>query len=157
MIGRDTRGRGSYLEGVMANVMTRRETLRRGLAAAGALALVPEWALPVLAQGEVDVPFTDIPATFNPSPADGARRFLDLRTIDGLITPTDQFFFIQHYDKPEIDVSAYRLKFTGLVGKPAELSLAELRSMSAVDVLNGYECSGNSARAQQGLTSNGRF
>ena len=84
----------------MANVITRRETLKRGLAAAGALALVPEWALPALAQGEVDVPFTDIPATFNPSPTDGARRFLDLRKIDGFITPTDQFFFIQHYNKP---------------------------------------------------------
>ena len=141
----------------MANAMTRRETLKRGLAAAGALALVPEWALPALAQGDVDVPFTDIPATFNPSPADGARRFLDLRKIDGLITPTDQFFFIQHYNKPEIDGAAYRLKLTGLVGKPAELSLADLRSMPAVDVVNGYECSGNSARAQQGLSSNGRF
>ena len=53
--------------------MTRRETLKRGLAAAGALALVPEWALPALAQGEVDVPFTDIPATFNSSPPDGEQ------------------------------------------------------------------------------------
>mgnify|MGYP003575251179 CR=1 FL=1 len=141
----------------MAKAMTRRETLKRGIVAAGALALVPEWALPALAQGEVDVPFTDIPATFNPSPADGARRFLDLRTIDGLITPADQFFFIQHYNKPEIDAAAYRLKVTGLVSKRVELSLADLRSMSPVDVINGYECSGNSARAQQGLSSNGRF
>jgi DMSO/TMAO reductase YedYZ molybdopterin-dependent catalytic subunit len=141
----------------MANGMTRRDTLRRGIAAAGALVLVPEWALPALAQGDVDVPFTDIPATFNPSPADGARRFLDLRKIDGLITPADQFFFIQHYNKPEIDGGAYRLKVTGLVGKPAELSLADLRSMPSTEVVNGYECSGNSARAQQGLSSNGRF
>jgi DMSO/TMAO reductase YedYZ molybdopterin-dependent catalytic subunit len=141
----------------MARELTRRETLKRGLAAAGALAIVPEWALPALAQGEVDVPFTDIPQSFNPSPADGARRFLDIRKIDGLLTPTDQFFFIQHYDKPEIDPQAYRLKITGLVSKPTELSLAELQSMRAVDVVNGYECSGNSGRAVQGLTSNGRF
>jgi DMSO/TMAO reductase YedYZ molybdopterin-dependent catalytic subunit len=141
----------------MATPMTRRETLKRGIAAAGALAVVPDWALPALAQGDVDVPFTDIPATFNPSPADGARRFLDLRKIDGLITPTDQFFFIQHYNKPELDGAAYRLKITGLVGKPGELSLADLRSMPSTEVVNGYECSGNSARAQQGLSSNGRF
>ena len=107
----------------MASDMTRRDTLKRGLAAAAMLALVPEWALPALAQGEADVPFIDIPESFNPSPADGARRFLDLRTIDGLVTPTDRFFFIQHYDKPQIDAAAYRLKITGLVGKPAELSL----------------------------------
>jgi DMSO/TMAO reductase YedYZ molybdopterin-dependent catalytic subunit len=137
--------------------MTRRETLKRGLAVTGALALVPDWALPVLAQGETDVPFTDIPATFNPAPADGARRMLDLRKIDGLITPADQFFFIQHYDKPEINGSNYRLRLTGLVNKPAELSLADLRGMSSTDIVNGYECSGNSARSQQGLSSNGRF
>ena len=137
--------------------MTRRETLRRGLAAVGVLALVPEWALPGLAQGEVDVPFTDVPATFNFSPADGARRFLDLRKIDGPITPTDQFFFIQHYNKPELDAATYRLKVTGLVAKLAELSLGDLQSMRSVEVVNGYECSGNSARSVQGLSSNGRF
>jgi DMSO/TMAO reductase YedYZ molybdopterin-dependent catalytic subunit len=118
---------------------------------------VPDWALPALAQGEVDVPFTDVPATFNFSPPDGARRFLDLRTIDGLITPTDRFFFIQHYNKPELDAAAYRLKLTGLVSKPTELSLGDLQSMRSVDVVNGYECSGNSARSVQGLSSNGRF
>jgi len=137
--------------------MTRRQTLKRGLAAAGALALVPEWALPALAQGETDVPFTDIPATFNFSPPNGNNRFLDLRRIDGLMTPADQFFFIQHYNKPEIDAASYRLKFTGLVSKPTELSLAELQSMRSVDIVNGYECSGNSARSVQGLSSNGRF
>ena len=137
--------------------MTRRETLRRGAAAAALLALVPEWALPALAQGEVDVPFTDVPATFNPAPANGARRMLDLRKIDGAITPNDQFFFIQHYNRPEIDLATYKLKFTGLVTKPAELTLADLQGMKSVDLVNGYECSGNSGGAVQGLSSNGRF
>ena len=109
--------------------ITRRETLRLGLSAAAGLALVPEWALPALAQGEVDVPFTDFPANFSTGPADGARRTIDLRKIDGLITPTDQFFFIQHYDKPQVDGASYRLKLTGLVSKPVELSLADLQSM----------------------------
>ena len=53
------------------DALTRRDTLRLGLSAAG-LALIPEWALPALAQGEVDVPFTDFPANFVTSPADGA-------------------------------------------------------------------------------------
>jgi len=141
----------------MPTQMTRRETLKRGVAAASLLALVPEWALPALAQGETDVPFTDVPATFNTGPADGARRLLDIRKIDGFITPTDQFFFIQHYNKPDIDPAAFRLNVTGLVSRPAELSLADLRAMRSVDVVNGYECSGNSPRAMQGLSSNGRF
>ena len=34
------------------NEMTRRDTLRLGLTTAAGLALVPEWALPVLAQGD---------------------------------------------------------------------------------------------------------
>jgi DMSO/TMAO reductase YedYZ molybdopterin-dependent catalytic subunit len=136
--------------------MTRRDTLKLGTAAALA-ALVPEWAVPALAQGDVDVPFTDIPATFNPSPANGARRMLDLRKIDGSLTPNDQFFFIQHYDRPEIDAASYKLKLTGLVSKPMELSLADLQSMRPLDLVNGYECSGNSGGAVQGLSSNGRF
>jgi DMSO/TMAO reductase YedYZ molybdopterin-dependent catalytic subunit len=145
------------MEETMATELTRRETLKRGLAAAGALALVPEWTLPALAQGEVDVPFTDIPATFNFSPPGGNNRFLDLRKIDGFLTPADQFFFIQHYNKPEVDAATYRLKFTGQVNKKIELSLADLRSMRSIDIVNGYECSGNSPRSVQGLSSNGRF
>lgn len=135
---------------------TRRTALKTMTTAAG-LALVPEWAVPALAQGEVDVPFTDYPPTFNARPASGNNRFLDLRTIDGMLTPADQFFFIQHYNKPEIDAAAYRLRLTGLFSKPTELSLADLQSMSRVDLVNGYECSGNSGRAMQGLSSNGRF
>src|SRR5918993_1523137 len=100
---------------IVSTGMTRRETLKRGAAAAAALALIPDWAIPALAQGEVDVPFTDIPMTFNPNPASGAQRFLDIRKIDGPITPADQFFFIRHYNRPEIDPAAFRLKFTGLV------------------------------------------
>ena len=137
--------------------ISRRQTMRLGLTTAAGLVLLPEWALPVLAQGEVDVPFTDYPATFVTNAADGARRSLDLRKVEGPTTPTDQFFFIQHYDRPEVDAATYRLKLTGLVDKPTELSLADLKSMRSTDLVNGYECSGNSPRAMQGLSSCGRF
>lgn len=141
----------------MTNLMTRRETLKRGFAAAGALALVPEWAIAAFLPDGVDVAFTDIPDGFETSPANGARRMLDLRKIDGIVTPNDQFFFIQHFTKPDIDASTYALKLTGLVGKPTSLSLAELKTMRSVDLVNGYECSGNSPRGGQGLVSSGRF
>ena len=137
--------------------ITRRDTLRLGLTTAAGLALIPEWALPTFAQGEVDVPFTDFPANFVTSPADGARRTIDLRKVDGMITPADQFFYIQHYDRPEIDKAAFRLRLTGLVNKPVELTLADLQSMRSVELVNGYECSGNSPRGMQGLSSCGRF
>ncbi len=141
----------------MPEQMTRRETLRRGLAATSLLALVPEWATPALAEGETDVAFTDYPKNFNPNPPTSANRQLDIRKIDGPITPNDQFFFIQHYNKPEIDAASYRLKLTGMVKKPAEFSLADLRAMKSTELTNGYECSGNSPRSMQGLSSNGRF
>jgi DMSO/TMAO reductase YedYZ molybdopterin-dependent catalytic subunit len=142
----------------MPEQITRRDTLRTGLTAAGLLALIPEWAVPALAEGETDVPFTDYPKDYkvNGNP-NAANRFLDIRKIDGHITPNDQFFFIQHYNRPEIDGNSYRLKFTGMVNKPTELSLADLKAMKSTDLVNGYECSGNSSRFFDGLSSSGKF
>jgi DMSO/TMAO reductase YedYZ molybdopterin-dependent catalytic subunit len=141
----------------MPEQVTRRETLRRGLAAASLLALVPEWATPALAQGDTEVPFTDIPAAFNPGNPTATTRILDIRKIDGPFTPKEQFFAVQHFNRPEIDAAAYRLKFTGMVNKAAEFSLADLRAMRSTEVAAGYECSGNSGRSMQGLSSCGRF
>jgi DMSO/TMAO reductase YedYZ molybdopterin-dependent catalytic subunit len=142
----------------MYKAITRRDSLKGALAAMGAVALIPEWAFPALADGDTDVPFTDLPKPFNPglNPS-GTTRTLDIRKIDGLITPADQFFFIQHKNQPKIDPATYKLKITGLVKQPAELSLADLKAMHSVDLVNGYECSGNSPRGVQGLSSCGRF
>ncbi len=142
----------------MSNQITRRETLMRGLAAGSLLALIPDWAMPALAQGDTEVAFTDLPKNFNPGGAPGApTRQLDIRKIDGMLTPKDQFFTTQHLNKPEIDPDKYRLKFTGMVTKPAEFSLAQLKAMKSVQLVNGFECSGNSGRSIQGLSSCGRF
>ena len=54
---------------------TRRTILKGGLAVAGlGLLNVPEWVLPALAQGETVVPFTDLPANYNPGGAPGSDR-----------------------------------------------------------------------------------
>jgi DMSO/TMAO reductase YedYZ molybdopterin-dependent catalytic subunit len=141
----------------MSEQVTRRETLRRGLAATSLLALVPDWATPALAQGDIEMPFTDIPATFNPNNPNATSRLLDIRKIDGPFTPKEQFFAVQHFNRPEIDPATYRLKFTGMIHKAAEFSLADLRAMRPAEVAAGYECSGNSGRSMQGLASCGRF
>lgn len=142
----------------MSELITRRETFKRALAASSLLALIPEWATPALAQGETDVPFTDLPPNFNPSAnPNAATRQYDIRTIDGLLTPKDRFFTTQHMAKPEIDPAKYRLKFTGMVNKPTEFSLADLRAMRPTEMIVGFECSGNSARSIEGLSSCGRF
>ncbi len=137
--------------------VTRRDTFRSLAAGLGALAFVPEWAFPALADDQTDVPFTDIPKTFSTGDAGGQRRLLDIRKIDGLLTPKDQFFYIQHKNQPKIDPASYKLKITGLVKSPAELSLADLKAMHPVDLVNGYECSGNRGGSMQGLSSCGKF
>ena len=140
----------------MTNQPSRRDIVRGGLALAGLGMLgIPEWALPALAQGETLVPFTDLPATVNTVPA-ADRRIIDIRKIDGVFTPRDQFFTTQHYGHPEVDPAAFRLKVGGMVNKPLELSLDELKKMKSTDVIFGFECSGN-RRPLQGLSSNGRW
>jgi DMSO/TMAO reductase YedYZ molybdopterin-dependent catalytic subunit len=136
----------------------RREILRAGLAATSLLAVnVPEWAFPALAQGETDVPFTDVPPEFNADPSPTApRRLYDTRKIspENFFTPQGEFFAIGHNGVPEVDADSYRLKVTGLVDSPMELSLSDLRARVPVEVPAGYECSGNRGPAN-GLSSNG--
>jgi DMSO/TMAO reductase YedYZ molybdopterin-dependent catalytic subunit len=141
----------------MPTQMTRRETLIRGLAATSMLSLVPDWAMPALAQGENDVPFTDIPKNFNPAPPGSATRLLDIRKIEGHVTPKDQFFAVQHFTQPDIDASAYRLKLTGMVSKPGAITIADLRAMKSAEIAAGYECSGNRGASMQGLASSGKW
>ena len=135
---------------------TRRDVLKGSLALTGLAALgLPEWVLPAIAQGETLVPFTDLPDVFNATPAPD-RRLLDVRTIDGSLTDRNQFFTTQHYGHPDLDGAAFQLRLSGLVEKPLSLSLEDLRRMKPVDVVYGFECSGN-RRPLQGLCSNGRF
>ena len=140
----------------MLEEITRRKTLKQGLSLAGFLALA-DLAMPALAQGETDVPFTDYPMNFKVGGNGVPRRTFDVRTLDGLIVPKDKFFVVQHFNQPELDPNAYRLKLTGMVNKPTELSLADLRKMRSTEMVVGYECSGDSPRIFQALSSCGRF
>lgn len=140
----------------MATERTRREILQGGLAL-GALAAfgIPEWALPALAQGETVVPFTDIPENIRwEVPPD--RRLLDVRTIDGPFTPKDKFATTQHYGHPEVDAAAFKLKISGLVDRPKQLSLDELKKMGGREFVAGFECSGNRGPIQA-LCGNGKW
>ena len=140
----------------MTKKQTRREILKGSLAFAGLSVFgIPEWALPALAQGETVVPFTDLPANANFTPAPDRRTF-DIRKIDGPFTPKDQFFTTQHYGHPDVDLATYRLKVTGLIDHPKSLSLDELKKMGNTELIAGFECSGN-RRPLQGLSGNGRW
>jgi DMSO/TMAO reductase YedYZ molybdopterin-dependent catalytic subunit len=137
---------------------SRRAVLKQlGLVGVGlSIADVPGWVLPALAQSETLVPFTDIPATFNPVPS-ATNRTLDIRKVDGPFTPKDQFFTTQHYGHPDVDAAAFRLKVTGMVNKTLSLSLDDLKRMRNVETVAGFECSGNSPRSIEGLASNAKW
>src|SRR5262249_52549268 len=101
------------------------------------------------------VPFTDIPDTVRwETPPD--RRLLDVRTISGAFTPAEKFATTQHYGHPEIDMATWKLRVSGLVEKPVQLSLDDLKKMGAVDFVAGFECSGNRGPLQ-GLCGNGKW
>ncbi|MDR1990666.1 MAG: molybdopterin-dependent oxidoreductase [Acidobacteriaceae bacterium] len=142
----------------MSNTSSRRALLKQlGFAGLGlSLAELPVWALPPLGAGDVVAQFTDYPASFNPTPTP-QNRTLDLRTMDGVFTPKDRFFAMQHYGHPQVDLAAFRLKVGGLVNKPLTLSLDDLKKMRATDLVAGFECSGNSPRSMQGLSGNGKW
>ena len=140
----------------MANQTGRRDVLKGSLALAGLGVLgLPEWALPAIAQGETLEEFTDLPdtITLERSPE---SRIIDVRMIEGVLTPREQFFTTQHYGHPEIDGAAYRLRVSGLVDRELALSLDELRDMETRELVFGFECSGNRGPLN-GLSSNGRW
>src|SRR5712691_9354913 len=145
------------LEGAdMAKQSTRREILRGGLAIGGLSVLgVPDWVLPVLAQSETLVAFTDIPDNVRwETPPD--RRLLDVRTIDGPFTPKDKFATTQHYGHPTIDPATFKLKVSGLVERPKQLSLDDLKKLGSTELVAGFECSGNRGPLNQ-LCGNGKW
>ena len=140
----------------MMKQRSRRDVLKGSLALAGVgMFGLPEWALPALAQGETEVPFTDLPDVINWRRTPD-RRMLDIRTIENVFTHRDRFFTTQHYGHPEIDAATYRLEVSGLVDQPLSLSIDDLRAMPARELVFGFECSGNRGPIN-GLTSNGRW
>ncbi|HSH76595.1 MAG TPA: molybdopterin-dependent oxidoreductase [Longimicrobiales bacterium] len=140
----------------MTRKTTRRDMLKESAALAGLGILgLPEWAFPALAQEETLVPFTDLPETITLERTPD-RRIIDVRTIRGVLTPSEQFFTTQHYGHPEIDLATYRLQVSGLVDRPLSLSLEDLRSMPSRELVFGFECSGNRGPVN-GLCSNGRW
>jgi DMSO/TMAO reductase YedYZ molybdopterin-dependent catalytic subunit len=129
----------------MSNTVSRREMLQ-GLFAAG-VALGADW--PALAQGEEVIPFTDLPA-----PAAGRLP----PTLETFLTPNDAFFAVQHYPvPPPIEPAAYRLRVTGLVERPLELTLADLKKRARIEHVVGFECSGNNNARGNPLIGNARW
>jgi DMSO/TMAO reductase YedYZ molybdopterin-dependent catalytic subunit len=144
----------------MSKNFSRREIIRGGALLAGMAATgIPEWMLAqAQAAGEEVIPWSDIPANFMPSPPTGLRT-LDTRTLQKstFLTPNDDFFAVQHYPVPTVDPATYKLRLTGLVNKPMELTLDELKRRPRMEQVAAFECSGNNPARLNTLSGNGRW
>jgi DMSO/TMAO reductase YedYZ molybdopterin-dependent catalytic subunit len=68
-----------------------------------------------------------------------------LDQVAGWITPRDLHFVRSQNQAPAIDPDTYRLSIEGdAVGKPIELSLADLKALPSRSQVNWLECAGNS-------------
>jgi sulfite oxidase len=64
--------------------------------------------------------------------------------FDTWVTPVDSFFVRQHLPRPApIDPAAYRLTLNGMVSRPTEVSLADLKALPQFTVPATLECTGN--------------
>ena len=66
--------------------------------------------------------------------------------LEGLrydITPVGMHYLLVHFDVPEIDPATWRLRIGGLVDRPLELSLDDIRSRPARTIPVTLECAGN--------------
>jgi sulfane dehydrogenase subunit SoxC len=59
------------------------------------------------------------------------------------LTPVGLHYLLIHYDIPAVDDASWRLSVGGAVGRPLELSLAEVRARPAVTRTVTLECAGN--------------
>jgi DMSO/TMAO reductase YedYZ molybdopterin-dependent catalytic subunit len=141
----------------MSTDLTRRDVLQ-GLFAAGVALEFSGMSLPLLAQNEEVVPFTDLPAPAAPAAGapPAAPRF-DPRELKDFIVPNDKFFAVQHYNTPTLDQAAYKLRIEGLVDKPIELSLADIKRRPRVEQVIGFECSGNNNTRGNPLIGNAKW
>ena len=138
----------------------RRRVLKSGIALGGvaATAGMPFWSKLALAQGEELVPFTDVPEDYAVAPkAPGAIHFVDTRYIDSFYTANEDFYVVQHYGQPEVDVEAYKLRLTGLVDRPLEVTLDDLKGMEKFEIDAGFECGGNRQDFYHGLIGNAKW
>lgn len=65
---------------------------------------------------------------------------------ESFITPTDSFYVRNHGAVPEVDPKRYRLGVSGLVERPLELSLEEIKSFPKTDLVSTLYCAGNRRR-----------
>ena len=68
---------------------------------------------------------------------------MPLEALRHEITPVGLHYLLTHYDIPVVDAGAWRLTVDGLVDRPLELTLDDLRGRETVTMPVTMECAGN--------------
>jgi sulfane dehydrogenase subunit SoxC len=77
-------------------------------------------------------------------PLEEAASFTPLHDAYGIITPSSLHFERHHAGVPEIDSATHTLTIHGLVDRPLEFSVDELKRLPSRSRIHFLECSGNS-------------
>jgi DMSO/TMAO reductase YedYZ molybdopterin-dependent catalytic subunit len=71
------------------------------------------------------------------------NRGMPLEALRYPITPTGLHYLLIHYDIPEVNADQWRLKIAGLVAKPLELTLEQIKKRPRRTLPVTMECAGN--------------
>ena len=125
--------------------ISRRTLLKGGASTLAGLTVLRVAGLPQAFgdTGDEVIPWLDQPAP-NPIPAN-VGNLLKWEALDSWLTPTDNFFFVNHYGQPDGLDESPRGGWTsaGLVAHPQSLTLADLKARERHEVDFTLECSGN--------------
>lgn len=86
---------------------------------------------------------TDGPLTFEELQLAGRNRGMPLEALRYDVTPTGLHYLLVHFDIPAVDAATWRLRLEGLVERPLELTLNDLRARPRRTVPVTLECAGN--------------
>jgi DMSO/TMAO reductase YedYZ molybdopterin-dependent catalytic subunit len=126
--------------------ISRRTLLKDGAALAGLTVLQVAGPARAFAQaGEEVIPWLDQPPP-NPAPPANVGNLLKWEALDSRLTPTHNFFYVNHFGQPRDLVEAtWRVGIGGLVARPRSLTLADLKARERDEVEFTLECSGNTS------------
>lgn len=137
----------------------KRRDLLKGSVVMGGFAMtaaMPFLSRTAMAQGEVLVPFTDMPPGFSgPPKVAGGVFFQNTQNINEFYSSNEnQFYVVQHYGQPQLNAEAHRIRISGMVDNELSISLADLRSLPKVEITAAFECGGNNQGIYHGLIGN---
>jgi sulfane dehydrogenase subunit SoxC len=77
-------------------------------------------------------------------PAERGASFTPLDETLGIITPSALHFAVQRGGRPDIDPAQHRLLISGMVDRPAVLTVEEIERLPSISRILFLECAGNS-------------